>query len=259
MTARVGPVAGMAARATASDPAGLVFTAAFYLLATGVLSTLWATAAESAGGSIAGYTTTALIWYIATSEATTIPLPARLVERLGDDIGSGRVEVELLRPVSPLWVRLANETGALLPRLGLCAAIGTVYALVMAGSPPSLAGLALAVPALVLATVANLVAQHAFAAAAFWLREARSAGFLYQKVVFVLGGMLLPLEVLPDQIETAARWLPFAAMAYVPARLASGHVEPQLLAVQVVWLVILALAAARVVTAGERRLVRGLA
>ena len=46
----------------------------------------------------------------------------------------------------------------------------------------------------------------------------------------------------------------FMAMAYVPARLASGHVEPQLLAVQLGWLVVLIAVAHTVFAAGERRL-----
>ena len=98
------------------------------------------------------------------------------------------------------------------------------------GPPPSAAALALAVPAALLALACNLAAQHAFAGAAFWLRDARSTWFLYQKLVFLLGGMLLPLEFLPRALADVAKVLPFAAMAYAPARLASGHVEPRLLA-----------------------------
>ncbi len=51
-----------------------------------------------------------------------------------------------------------------------------------------------------------------------------------------------------------AKALPFAAMAYAPARLASGHVEPVLLAVQLGWLVVLLGCAVAVFAAGERRL-----
>ena len=114
--------------------------------------------------------------------------------------------------------------------------------------------LLLAVPALVLGVACNLAAQHAFAAAAFWIRDARSTWFLYQKFVFILGGMLLPLEVLPDWLHRIAVVLPFATMAYAPARLASGHVEPTLLLAQVGWLAALCLAAGAAFAAGERRL-----
>jgi ABC-type uncharacterized transport system permease subunit len=66
--------------------------------------------------------------------------------------------------------------------------------------------------------------------------------------------MLLPLEFLPTGLADVAKALPFAAMAYAPARLASGHVEPWLLLVQAAWLVALLACAGGVFRAGERRL-----
>jgi ABC-2 type transport system permease protein len=106
----------------------------------------------------------------------------------------------------------------------------------------------------VLAITCNIIAQHAFAGSAFWLRNAGSAWYLYQKLVFVLGGMILPLQVLPSALEHTAMLLPFMAMAYAPSRLASGHVEPWLLLVQVGWLGVLGLAAQSAFGRGERRL-----
>jgi ABC-2 type transport system permease protein len=155
-----------------------------------------------------------------------------------------------------LAVRVATEVGAMLPRLAVCAGLGLVFATTLAGRPPSLAGLALAAPALLLALTVNIVAQHAFAAAAFWVRDAKSTWFLYQKLVFVAGGMLMPLEVLPGWLLAVAKALPFMAMAYAPARLASGHAEPALLLIQLAWLAVLWWAAAALFAAGERRLMK---
>ena len=112
----------------------------------------------------------------------------------------------------------------------------------------------LAAPSLVLAITANLLAQHAVAASAFWIRDAGSIWFLYMKAVFILGGMIIPLEVLPAGLERVALFLPFKAMAYSPARLASGHWEPWLLAEQVAWIGALAVVAAVAFRSGERRL-----
>jgi ABC-2 type transport system permease protein len=67
------------------------------------------------------------------------------------------------------------------------------------------AGALLAVPALVLAVTANLSLQYAVAASAFWLGDARATWFLYQKLVFILGGMLLPLEVMPGALFAAGQ------------------------------------------------------
>lgn len=242
-----------AQRVTAA-PSGIVVALAFYAIVVAILASLWDAAAAANGGAVAGYSAAALSWYIATSEAATVSLNIRTIEEVGDDIASGAVSVELLRPASVVGVRIAAQIGRALPRLAGCALVGIVVARLLGGPVPSAAGLALAAPALVLAISCNIVAQHAFAGAAFWIRDARSTWFLYQKLVFMVGGMLLPLEVLPDGLEITAKLLPFMAMAYAPARLASGHVEPWLLLVQLGWMAVLTVAAVRVFAAGERRL-----
>lgn len=237
-----------------SSPPGLVVAGVFFLMVTAVLSGLWATAASANGGEIVGYSATALVWYIATAEAATVSLPLRLIEEVGDDIASGRIGSELLRPIGVLPMRIALRVGAFLPRLAVCVLVGIAFSWTIGGAPPSFLALALAAPSLLLAVTISVVAQHAFAGVSFWLADAKGAWFLWSKLVFVLGGMLLPLEVLPDTLANVARALPFMAMAYAPARLASGHVEPWLLLVQIGWLVVAVWVAARVFAAGERRL-----
>ncbi len=246
--------ASTASAETIAAPPTLLFTGAFYLMVTAVLSALWSQAADANGGAIVGYSATALVWYVATSEATMIAIPIRLIEETGDDIGSGRVDVELLRPISLLWLRVAVQVGSLLPRLAICVVLGLGLALLVGGPPPDASSLLLALPAVAIAPLLNVVAQHAFAGAAFWLSDAKSTWFLYQKMVFVLGGMLLPLEIFPSWLENIARLLPFMAMSYVPARLASGHFEPGLIVLQLFWLAVAAIATTWLYRAGERRL-----
>jgi len=245
---------GSAARRAIRDPGPLAVSLAFYGVVASVLATLWRTAAASHGGALAGYSSAQFVWYIFTSEASIMALNPRQIELTGEDIATGAVAVELLRPAPVLGVRIATEVGRCLPRLMGCALLGAVFATVMVGGPPRPAALFLAAPSLVLAVTCNLTAQHAFAGAAFWIRDARSTWFLYQKLVFVLGGMLLPLQVLPAWLHGVAAVLPFTAMAYAPARLASGHLEPWLLALQLGWLAVLAVVARTVFAAGERRL-----
>ena len=246
--------AATAARRSLAERGGLVVTTGFYAAVIAVLGSLWRVAAHAHGGHLAGYTGTELTWYIAASEAATVSLNPRLIEDIGNDIAAGTIVVELLRPASVLAVRMAAEFGRALPRLALCLITALVVDGAITGSLPGAGAAGLAVVGLLLAITANLAAQHAFASAAFWVRDARSTWFLYQKLVFVLGGMLLPLEVLPAPLAGIAKGLPFMAMAYVPGRLASGHVEPLLLLIQLAWLVGLAGLAVVCFAAGERRL-----
>ncbi len=244
-----------AARRTLAQPGAAMVSVAFYLLVTTAVTSLWRSAAESHGGSIAGYSGLALTWYIVTSEATVVAQRVRLIEEVGIEVGTGAVEPELLRPVAAIGIRLATEIGAVFPRLLACFVAGSAYATLVAGGPIALGALGLAIPSIVLAMICNIAAQHAVASASFWVRDAKSSWYLYHKFVFIVGGMLIPLEVLPESLESVARLLPFSAMAYIPARLASGHFEPGLLAIQMAWTVVMVAAAAATFAAGERRLV----
>jgi len=246
--------AHIAARRALHQPGELAVRVTFYALILVVFADLWSAATQANGGSIAGYDSRALLWYVAAAEGAVIATKPRMIESIGWDISSGAIVTEMLRPASVVGLRLAAELGEAVVRLACAAVAGMAVAWLYVGAPPSAEALALAVPSLLLALGCNLAAQHAFAGAAFWLRDARSTWFLYQKLVFLLGGMLLPLQFLPHTLAVVAGALPFAAMAYAPGRLASGHVEPWLLAVQVGWLVVLLGCAAAVFRAGERRL-----
>ncbi len=255
MTARwVAVAVSTAVQRVSGDRGGMLVTLGFYVAVVGTLAALWAAAAEASGGSVAGYDAAALAWYIVASEAATVALNVRMIEGIGDDIGSGAIAVELLRPAPVLGLRMATEVGRALPRLAVCVAGGAVLGVATVGPPPSAAGALLAVPALVLAIACNIAAQHAFAGLAFWIRDATSAWYLYQKLVFIAGGMLIPVEVFPAALQAVVKALPFIAMSYVPARLLSGAVEPQLLVLQAFWLVVLCALAVAVFSAGQRRL-----
>jgi ABC-2 type transport system permease protein len=246
--------ANLAARRTLHQPGELAVRLMFYASILVVFAALWSAATHANGGEIAGYDTRALLWYVAVAEGAVIATKPRMIESIGWDISSGAIVIEMLRPVSVVGLRLAAELGEAAVRLACALLVGSAVVWLYVGPPPNAEAFALALPSALLALCCNLAAQHAFAGAAFWLRDARSTWFLYQKLVFLLGGMLLPLEFLPRVLEDVAKVLPFSAMAYAPARLASGHVEPWLLAVQAGWLVVLLACAAAVFAAGERRL-----
>ncbi|MEL7207613.1 MAG: ABC-2 family transporter protein [Actinomycetota bacterium] len=250
----IGRAVVVAAARTAANRGELVTTVLFYLMVSTVLSQMWAAAAEASGGAVAGYSAAALVWYILTTEFAVNAIPIRLIEDIGDDIGDRRIELELLRPASVLSIRVAAAYGRVLPRLAAMLPAGLLLGWATAGRPPHLGALLLAVPAVLLAVLVNVLLQHAFAGLSFWLGESKSGWFLYQKLVFVLGGMLLPLEVLPARLATVAKALPFAAVAYAPGRLAAGHVEPWWLLVQGGWLVLTGAAAGLVFHHGLARL-----
>jgi ABC-2 type transport system permease protein len=239
---------------SAIDGGGMVVAVGFYVVIVATLGGLWRVAVDANGGELAGYTAVALTWYVLTSEAAIVSVNARHIEEIGTDIAQGTVAVEMLRPASVIGIRLATQVGRAIPRVTALWVAGALVATIVGDGPPRPATLVLAAPSLVLAVTANLLGQHAVAASAFWIRDAGSTWFLYMKAVFILGGMIIPLELLPEGLEAACLLLPFKAMAYAPARLASGHWEPWLLAEQVAWIAVLAGLAAAAFRSGERHL-----
>jgi ABC-2 type transport system permease protein len=242
------------ARRTLAERGGLAVSVLFYVVVVATLSALWRFAVHAHHGSLGGYTAVALTWYLVTSETATVALNTRLIEDVAIDVAGGTIAVELLRPASVLGLRVAAELGRAVPKALVLWCSGAVVAAMVAGAPPRPLTLVLVAPSLLLAMLVNLLGQHAVAAVTFWLRDAGSLWFLWLKAVFITGGLLIPLELLPSGLERASFVLPFWAMAYAPARIAAGHAEPWLVVGQVAWALALAAVAAVAFRAGERHL-----
>lgn len=235
------------------------FSSVLIAIITAVLGGLWI-AALPGGSRIAGYDAVEMVWYLAVAEAVVNGVDQRLMVRIGEDLRRGDLETELLRPVVAVWMLVSRELGRSVMRFALSmpACVGVAWLLV--GPPPSWAGLLVVALAGPLATVVQMLLIILFASSALWIGDTTAAWFLMQKLVFLLGGMLLPLEVWPGASGAVLAALPFGAAAYTPARLAvhpSLEVGAALVALQLAWIAALACAAAWAWGAGERRLVRG--
>lgn len=236
---------------------GLFFTTAFYTIILFCWGAIWWAATDGGKRLVSGYSYQNMVWYIAATEAAVVVVSARRIEQIGDDIVAGDLEIEMLRPISVVGLRLARELGESLARLLFVAPVGILLCVLYTGGVPNAAALALTAPAAVLAVACNVASIHAFASMSFWFRDARAAWFLFQKFVFLPGGMLLPLQMLPHAVAVVAWFLPFWAMAYAPGRLAAGFFEPALMLGQIVWCAALVASAVWLFAKGQRRIQQG--
>ncbi len=250
---------------TSADKVALAARALFFVVVTSVLASMWRVAvlvnnsgSVSGGGepSVAGYTAVAIFWYIAAAEAALIPVPSNLIEQVAKPIADESVEVWFSRPVYAGLPTVLFRFGQILPVSLTCALTGSVLAVALAGPPPNLVALTLALPALCLAALLSIVMQYSFGGVAFWLGDISGMWLVYHRTVFILGGLIIPLETLPPWLEPVAGALPFMATVYVPGRLASGHVEPTLIVRQLFWLTVALGVVALVFRRGEERVCR---
>src|SRR5690242_14670998 len=104
-TGRLWAPAEIGARSSLADRAGLIVSLGFYLVVSPVLAALWRAAAGK-HGAVAGYSGPELTWYVFAAEAAVCSIDVRLIEVIGEQVASGDVAVEMLRPVPAVAVRL---------------------------------------------------------------------------------------------------------------------------------------------------------
>ena len=184
-----------------------------------VFIALWQTAYQVSGrDQLAGYSLAQVIWYLGMAE-TVMLSTSRIFVEISEAVKSGAVTYELARPLSYPLLQLANSLGNSAPRFLLNLMVALLVVLLgtgqLVGSVPGLlaflltAGLALLLDALFAVLIGLL---------AFWLEEVMPVYMIYQKLLFSIGGLFLPLEIFPAWLQRLASWLPFHLIAYTPAR-----------------------------------------
>jgi len=213
-------VARMAAQRELASRATLVARLALYGVLLLIFSKLWAAVAERRVSLPAS--SRDMLWYLAVTEWIVLSGPFIHLQ-IEKDIQRGEIATLLPRPMSYLGFRLAESAGELLLRASLMAAGGFVFAWLMAGGPPEdPRGLLVALPLGLLAGFVVLVMHAAIGLTAVWLTDAAPVYWVWQKSAFILGGLMLPLEVYPRWLRGVALLTPFPALLNGPGRMAFG-------------------------------------
>jgi ABC-2 type transport system permease protein len=227
-------------RSAAAAPMALLGRAALYVVLLAIFWQLWqatpldelAAPAPSAGD---------LLWYLAITEWIVFAggLPYREVER---EIVGGEIAAGLQRPVPYAAATLARWAGNAAFHLLVLAGIGLAAGWWLTGTvrlSPALAP-ALALSG-VLATALILLCHLQLGYAAAWLGAASPPFWIWQKLTFVLGGLIFPLTFYPAPWRSVAEATPFPSMLFGPGSLAldaSPAHAGRVIAAQIVWLLL---------------------
>ncbi|WP_124726541.1 ABC transporter permease [Staphylospora marina] len=192
----------------------------FLLVILFVFTQLWSVTFRMSGGPlIEGYSLATMIWYLTVSESIIMSYPY-LAQKVEQEVKSGQVAVQLLRPLDYTGNHFAGYVSEFFLRHIVCLFVGGSLTFLMFGPPPvtpKRAGLFLLF--LLTALVIQFCLLMSLALLAFWLEETRGMEMIYSRLVMTIGGMMLPLEIFPDWLEPILRWLPFQAVMYLPARI----------------------------------------
>lgn len=193
---------------------------------------------------IAGLTLANTIWYFLLAEMVELG-KFRHDQAISDEVKDGSIAYTLVRPYNYLAYHFANGLGETAVKMLLIFLLGLPVVLAYAGWPRvSLAHLPLIGIVLLLALLIDFCMASMIGLMAFVMEDTFSLRLIYQKLIFILGGLLIPLDFLPAWLQQLARALPFHLTTYAPARLFVAFSWPQfwrILLAQFGWLTLLGL------------------
>ena len=216
---RYGFVLRTAARQQLAYRAELVMRAIQMVLFMGVFMALWTAAFGVSGqAELSGYTLAEMVWYLAMTETITLS-SSRVFIEISEAVKAGDLAYTLARPLSYPFFQVANSLGNSGPRLALNLAVAVaVVGLGMGRIAGSLAGLAAFLVMAALALLLDSLIAVLIGLMAFWIEEVTPIFLIYQKLLFTVGGLFLPLEMFPEWLRRVAACLPFQFITYAPAR-----------------------------------------
>jgi ABC-2 type transport system permease protein len=218
---------------------------------------LWSVTFHAAGtGTLNGLTLHDTMWYLMLAETIEMGRP-RLTRAISEQVKDGSIAYLLNKPYNFILYQLSSGLGESLFRMVANALLGGAIVWLFVGPPPPIQNWFIALVAVAGAWLLHFCVMALIGLAAFVTEEVAPFEWIYQKTVFILGGIIIPLDFYPAWLQAIARFSPFAYMAYGPARLFVAPDMQMLISVvsgQVIWLIVLGCILALAYAQGIRRL-----
>lgn len=188
----------------------------FFVVVMFVFYSLWR-AIYGGNAAIAGFTLVQMLWYLTFTEAIELS-QTRIFLPISEEVKDGTIAYSLSRPYSYVLFWITRGMGENLVKVVPLLIEGFVLALIMVGPLPGYArALPIGLVTIVLGILIGTILQAIIGLLAFWFEEVMPFWWIIQKLVFVIGGMFIPIDFYPEWLQGIARYTPFAFAAYWPA------------------------------------------
>jgi ABC-2 type transport system permease protein len=162
--------------------------------------------------------------------------------QISEDIRNGLINQFLLKPINYFAYRLSVFAAARVVS-GVFGLLALLVALPFfrgyLDMPHEAWRIALGVPAMALTAIIQFSIAYCFGLLAFWFLDIQGFVILSMAVETLLGGQVVPLDLLPQGVFNVVRFLPFFYQAYFPAAILTGRkgldFAVQGLAIQAFW------------------------
>jgi ABC-2 type transport system permease protein len=230
----------------------------FIVLFIFIFAQLWrATFKAQHATVIGGLTLVQTLWYFVWAELIELS-KLRVSFTIQEEVKDGSLAYTLGRPYNYLLYHFFSGMGSVLMRILFVLTCGAAVAWIQVGPlntfrPETMPGVLLVT---VLAFTLDFCIMAGIGLLAFFFEDTAAFRLIYQKISFVLGGLLLPVDFLPHAIQSVARVLPFNLVLYAPSKLLvawDGRQFVTMLGLQLLWIGILGTLLALLYRHGARR------
>lgn len=194
----------------------------FFIFIMFIYLMLWKSIyAQKGAAAIGGLSLNAMIWYLICTELVTLSR-TDMHFQVNEDVKSGNIAYLLNKPYNYVLYCFSYYVGEVSIKLLANGLVGLAIGLIYAGTLQnfSFVHLPFIILSLLLGCTLNFFIYLSLALTSFWLEDNTAFFWIYSKLIFTLGGMLVPIELFPKWLQGVSHYLPFAYVTYVPARLA---------------------------------------
>lgn len=151
-----------------------------------------------------------LLWYIAFNQWVLVASQDVNLE-IQEELQTGSLAYSMVRPISYLGAKFTESFGRLCAQLLFLGAVTFVFTALWTGCVPfsPLEGAVMVLFGFFAGALA-LIFQMVVGITCFWLQDSRPVSWVFEKLLFVFGGLLLPLACYPEWLQTVAHYTPFS-------------------------------------------------
>ncbi|WP_412539911.1 ABC-2 family transporter protein [Longispora sp. K20-0274] len=199
------------------------------------------TVAAGAGGAVLGYDRSQLATYMWVSQGIIGVINVWGQPDLVQQIRTGNVVSDLLRPVDLMWGAAATESGrflySMLIRFSFPVVVGALFfTLYLPRHPWTYALFAVA---LVLSAALCFCLRYLVALVCFWLLDIRGVWTAWVLMSGLFGGLQFPVELWPDRVAAVLHLTPFPLLFQGPLDVIVEKRSWQVIGLQLGWLAVL--------------------
>jgi ABC-2 type transport system permease protein len=183
--------------------------------------------------------------YILVSYAVSTLISFSSAARILSAVRTGDIAMELLRPVDYLLFQLAQTFGSALIEGLLGSIIALLLGFLLLGIAPPVSVLAalLFLISVGLGFLIKFLITFLVALLCFWTTNGLGLIWAQTAVISLFSGALIPLQLLPGWLRTAALAAPFQGIVYTPVMIYMGAIQGAALwwalGLQIVWVIVL--------------------